>query len=99
MASDQRTEFPGRLIILGFGSIGQGILPLILRHIAIEPSRITIVTAAELGHSEAAELGVRFIVDPLTPDNYRAVLDPLLGPGDFLLNVSVEVSSVALIEL
>jgi homospermidine synthase len=99
MASDTRTEFPGRLIILGFGSIGQGILPLILRHIAIEPSRITIVTAAELGHAEATELGVRFILNPLTQENYRTVLEPLLGAGDFLLNVSVEVSSVALIEL
>ena len=35
----------------------------------------------------------------LSRDNYRAVLDPLIGPGDFLLNVSVEVASVALIEL
>ena len=35
----------------------------------------------------------------LTRDNYRAVLDDRLGRGDFLLNVSVDVSSVALIEL
>ena len=27
--------FPGRLIVIGFGSIGQGVLPLILRHIGI----------------------------------------------------------------
>src|SRR5581483_725124 len=45
------------------------------------------------------ENGVRFIIHPLTPENYLAVLDPLLGKGDFLLNVSVDVSSVALIEL
>ncbi len=37
--SDKRTRFPGRIVILGFGSIGQGVLPLILRHIDIEPSR------------------------------------------------------------
>src|SRR5208282_1546838 len=50
------------------------------------------------GQKEAKDLGVRFIVDPLGEHNYRALLDPLLGPGDFLLNVSVEVSSIALIE-
>ena len=27
------THFPGRLIFIGFGSIGQGVLPLILRHL------------------------------------------------------------------
>jgi len=31
-------EFPGRIPVGGFGSIGQGVLPLILRHIGIAPS-------------------------------------------------------------
>ena len=41
--------FPGRLIFVGFGSIGQGVLPLILRHVGIQPDQITIVTAEEAG--------------------------------------------------
>src|SRR5271168_3703227 len=94
-----RIKFPGRIIIVGFGSIGQGILPLILRHFDIEPSRICIITAEERGHAEATELGIRFILNPLTRQNYTSVLEPLLGPGDFLLNVSVDVSSIALVEL
>ena len=36
-------------------------------------------------------------VRPLTRDNYRDVLAPLVRAGDFLLNLSVDVSSVALI--
>ncbi len=95
----KHVKVPGRLVIVGFGSIGQGVLPLLLRHLDIAPSQVTIVTAEERGHGEADENGVRFIVHPLTPENYAAVLDPLLGKGDFLLNVSVEVSSVALAEL
>ncbi|HEX7970218.1 MAG TPA: saccharopine dehydrogenase C-terminal domain-containing protein [Stellaceae bacterium] len=92
-------KFPGRLVIVGFGSIGQGVLPLLLRHLDIQPAQVTIVTAEERGHAEAEELGIRFLIKPLLPDNYAQVLAPLLGKGDFLLNVSVEVSSVALIEL
>jgi homospermidine synthase len=95
----KHVAFPGRLVMVGFGSIGQGVLPLILRHVGLEPSQITVVTAEELGHAEADEYGVKFVVEPLTRDNYRRVLDGLIGKGDFLLNVSVEVSSVALIEL
>jgi homospermidine synthase len=90
-------EFPGRIVIVGFGSIGQGVLPLILRHIGIPASRIVIVTAAESGRAEAEQLGVRFIVEPLVRENYRRVLDGLLGRGDFLLNLSVDVSSIALV--
>ena len=42
-------SFAGRLVMLGFGSIGQGVLPLILRHIDMPTERITIVTAEERG--------------------------------------------------
>jgi homospermidine synthase len=94
----KHATFPGNLVIVGFGSIGQGALPLILRHIDLAPERITIVTAEERGHEEAKSYGIRFVLEPLTRENYRAVLEPLLGGGDFLLNLSVDVSSVALIE-
>ena len=92
-------DFPGRLLIVGFGSIGQGVLPLILRHVGIPADRITIMTAEDAGSTEAAEFGVRFVKQPITRDNYRRVLDPLVGRGDFLLNLSVDVSSIALIKL
>jgi homospermidine synthase len=91
--------FSGRFVVVGFGSIGQGVLPLLLRHLAIDPGQITIITAEPRGHDVAAEYCISFIETALTRENYRAVLEPRLGSGDFLLNVSVDVSSVALIEL
>src|SRR5258708_5440029 len=90
-------DFPGRILLIGFGSIGQGVLPL--RHISITPERITIVSAEDKGSAEAAKYGIKFIQERLTRENHRRVLNPLLGRGDFLINVSVEVSSVALIKL
>ncbi|MET0984767.1 MAG: saccharopine dehydrogenase NADP-binding domain-containing protein [Steroidobacteraceae bacterium] len=99
MTHTVHVNFPGRLVMVGFGSIGQGVLPLILRHVGITPDRITIVTAEDAGRAEANEYGVKFIKQPLTRDNYQQVLEPLLRGGDFLLNLSVDVSSVALIEL
>ena len=71
--------FPGRLVFVGFGSIGQGVLPLVLRHIGIRPERITIVTADDAGRAEAADYGIKFVKQPLTRENYRSVLDPLLA--------------------
>jgi homospermidine synthase len=94
----EKTRFAGRLVIVGFGSIGQGVLPLILKHIEIDPKRITIVTAEERGHDVAREYGIKFVNDAITRDNLRRILDPEIGAGDFLLNVSVDVSSLALLE-
>ena len=92
-------KFAGKIVFVGFGSIGQGVLPLILRHIGTSADRITIVTAENSGRAEADHFGVKFVKNALTRENYRQVLEPLLGPGDFLLNLSVDVSSTALILL
>jgi homospermidine synthase len=92
-------RFAGKIVIVGFGSIGQGVLPLILRHIGTSADRITIVTADDAGRAVAAEYGVKLLKTALTRDNYRQTLTPLLAPGDFLLNVSVDVSSTALVRL
>lgn len=94
----KHATFAGRLVIVGFGSIGQGSLPLILRHFDMDPARISIITADDRGRDVAEKHGVSFTINPLTPENYRQILTPLLGAGDFLLNVSVDVSSLALIE-
>jgi homospermidine synthase len=99
MLDKKHIAFAGRLVIVGFGSIGQGVLPLLLRHIDMQPGQITIMTAELRGHEVAREYGVGFVETALTRDNYRSTLEPCLGKGDFLLNVSLDVSSVALIEL
>ena len=91
-------ELPGRLVMLGCGSIGQAVLPLVLRHIGVTPDRMTIVTADSRGRDVAAHYGIAFVEQPLTRENYRQVLESLVGPGDFLLNLSVDVSSTALVE-
>ena len=92
-------KFAGKIVMVGFGSIGQGVLPLILRHIGTSADRITIITAEEAGRAEAEHFGVKFERTALTRDNYRRTLEPLLQAGDFLLNLSVDVSSVALLGL
>lgn len=91
-------DFPGRILFVGFGSIGQGVLPLILRHIGIPKERISIIAADDQGRACADHYGIKFTREALTRENFRRILDPMLGRGDFLLNVSVDVSSVALIK-
>lgn len=93
----KHVSFSGRLVMVGCGSIGQGVLPLLLRYIDLAPSQITIVNSDERGRAVAEALGVTYTVSPLTRENFASVLSQLVGQGDFLLNLSVDVSSVALI--
>jgi homospermidine synthase len=100
MKPEQRhANFTGRLVMLGFGSIGQAMLPLLQRHLGIEGHRITIVKTSEDKSGIAAQFGAQVFATPLREGNCETVLEPLLDPGDFLLNLSVDVSSLALMRL
>jgi homospermidine synthase len=97
--SESDVIFHKKIVILGFGSIGQAILPLLFRHFKISPKQLTIITKKTDGHHEANQYGVELIEQTITKENYRDYLTPQLNAGDFLLNLSVDVSSIDLIKL
>jgi len=98
MADSKYFKFQGKIVFVGFGSVAQGVLPLLLRHIDIPSERISIITAHDRGRAEAASFGIRYEINPLTRENYRAILGSRLERGDLLINLSVDVASSALIE-
>jgi homospermidine synthase len=98
MVEKKHARLEGRLVMIGLGSIGQGILPLILRHIELPREEIAVLAADDAGRAVAQEYGVELVVQALEADNFRAVLEPRLARGDLLLNLSVDVSSKDLIE-
>ena len=98
--SRKYASFSGRMVMIGFGSIGQGVLPLIFRHIDIKPEQITVISAEDRGGlKELKKFGITFIKKRLTRENLRQTLDKRVGKGDFVVNLSVEVASTALVEL
>ena len=87
VAGRKYLDFEGRMVMIGFGSIGQGVLPLILRHIGIKPSQITIIAEDDRGGlPETERYGVEFIKQRLTQANYAKILAGRLAKGDFLVN-------------
>ena len=94
-------KISGPIVMIGFGSIGKGTLPLIERHFDYDKSRFVIIDPHEDGEL-AKQHGVRFIKDGVTRDNYRELLTPLLTEGGgqgFCVNLSVDTSSVDIMTL
>lgn len=101
-ASPVHARFDGPIVMIGFGSIGRGTLPLILRHIECDRDKVTVIDPEDEHRDMVSHAGVNFIHDGIRIDNYRELLTPLLtaGPGRaFVVNLSVDVSSVALMDL
>jgi homospermidine synthase len=92
----------GPIVMIGFGSIGRGSLPLILRHIACDRSKITVIDPDGTWQQLAEKQGATFLQTAITKANYKTVLKPLLtaGPGPaFIVNLSVDVDSVEMMKL
>jgi homospermidine synthase len=92
----------GPIVMIGFGSIGRGTLPLILRHIKCSPSQITVIDPSDESRHLADKAGVAFRKEAVTRKNYKSMLKPLLtaGPGPaFIVNLSVDVESLDIMRL
>jgi len=93
-------SFDRNVVLLGFGAIGECVLALILRHIGLAPSQIIIVNAGNRGEAlRDHPPGIRYIgASPVYPENLHSLLRKHVRCGDLLINVSVNVSSVSVLQ-
>ncbi len=92
----------GPIVMIGFGSIGRGTLPLIERHFSFDKARVSVIDPSDHNKHILDKHGYGLIQQHVTKENYRELLTPLLtnGPGQgFCVNLSVDTSSVAIMEL
>lgn len=94
-------EFKGKILIVGFGSVGQAILPLIIRHLDIEPKQITVV---ELGENEDTfkkhfELTLtNYNKVEIVEGNLDEVLSSYVGKGDMIIDCSLNIDGITIVE-
>lgn len=84
-------------VFIGFGSITKATLGLLVSARAFELSSVVVIAPQIEQHQPFVDLGVSFIDVALTPENLGAVLRDVVRQGDFIVNLSVNVSSVDLI--
>ncbi len=97
-------EITGPVVMIGFGSIGRGALPLIERHFRFDRSRLFVIEPREDANDMRiiASHGARHVRAHVTRENYRDLLTPLLTAGSgqgFCVNLSVDTGSVDLMRL
>ncbi len=94
-------QFAGPIVMIGLGSIGRGVLPLLERHIGFDRSKFVVIDPVDSDRILLDERGLRFEKLAITKENYRQVLTPLLtgGPGrGMIINLSVDTSSADLMD-
>jgi homospermidine synthase len=95
-------EITGPIVMIGFGSIGRGTLPLIERHFRFDKSRMVVIDPSDADRKLLDERGIAFLHEGVTVKNYKKLLTPLLTRGGgqgFCVNLSVDTSSLDLMKL
>lgn len=91
---------PGRVILIGLGSIGKGVLTLLERHIDFDHTQLTVIDPDQKVKQFLAKTEYSVLTEAVTPENYVDLIGPLLDtPGAFCINLSVNTSSRDLIAL
>lgn len=96
----KKMKFGGRILMIGYGSVGRCTMPLLERHLDMPMDRIAVIDGEDHRADIAPFLakGVNYVVQPLVRENLHAMLGKYLAKGDIVINLSVEVSSLAIIE-
>ena len=93
----------GPIVMIGFGSIGKGTLPLIERHFDYDRTRFVVIDPDDSDRDLLDQRGVRFIHEAVTRENYRDAArrrSSRAGGGQgFCVNLSVDTSSLDIMRL
>lgn len=98
---EKYANFDGRILILGYGSVGQAILPVLLRHLVVNPNNITILEKdnhKKIFIKRHAHTGIKYVRKEILKNNYKTELSKYVGEGDMIINCSLNIGALELLE-
>ena len=90
----------GFVVFFGFGGVAECTLPVLLRHLEIEPSQIIIIDMLDKSDvlKNWTDEGVTFIQLHITEENFTETMDAYLDSGDILIDVCYDISCIELLK-
>ncbi len=92
--------FDKRVLVIGFGSVSQCTLPILLKHVRVAPQNITVMDFED----KAAALkpwtdqGVKFVREKITPENLGQVLAKHVSQGDILIDLAWNIDCCEIVQ-
>jgi len=98
---DNHANFDKKVLVIGYGSVGQAIVPLLLKHVVNDPKQITVIEKDDHGklfRKRHGGSGVKYIKKEILKNNLASVLKQHTEPGGFIVDVSLNIAAHAIIE-
>ncbi len=90
---------PARTLVLGCGSIGQAVVPLLIRDLGLDPHSVRVVEMTDTRHriADSIAAGVTYEQAALTRENLASFLTERLSSGDLLLDLAWNIDANTII--
>ena len=84
------TSFNQRVLMTGFGVVARAVLPMLLRHLRVPPSRITVIDFADREEvlRPWIKKGLNFVRERVTPLNLTRLLSTYVGGGGLIIDLA-----------
>ena len=85
-----KLNFGGRVLVLGCGSVSQCLQPLLLEHLRMDISKLTILDFEDNRHAvkPILEAGASYVQRRVTKGNLATLLGKYVGNGDLLIDLA-----------
>jgi len=97
----ENVNFDKKILILGYGCVGQAILPIVLRHICSDGKKITVIEKDNHGkifRKRNVNNGVKYIKKEILKENLASTLKQYTEAGSIIIDVSLNIAATAIIE-
>lgn len=93
-------QFGKRVLMVGFGSVAQCTLPVLLKHLKVPAANVTVMDFEDLtAHMRTyAAQGVTFVKEKIVRENMDAVLGKYLSDGDLLVDLAWNIDCCELLQ-
>ncbi|MFC1511257.1 saccharopine dehydrogenase C-terminal domain-containing protein [Candidatus Margulisiibacteriota bacterium] len=93
-------KFQGKILIIGCGSVSQCAIPMVVRHIDVDPKNVTIMDFVDNSHrvKDTLKKGVKYVNDRITKENYSELLAKYVGDGDLIIDLAWNIDCIAMLD-
>ncbi len=90
MNKTRTVRFNNKLLIIGFGAVGQALLPLLLKRLGLSCRRVTVIDFADQEKALRPFItkGLHFVRERITPLSLSRLLAAHVGPGDLIIDLA-----------
>jgi len=95
-----KITFAGRVLVLGCGFVSQCVQPLLLKHLEMDFTKLTILDFEDRREMipDTLAAGATYVKKRITPKNMGKVLSDYLCPGDLLIDLAWNIDTATIIQ-